>query len=359
MHQTLFSSYPLGRITLANRIVMSPMTRSRSPGNVPDAHVAAYYAQRATAGLIVTEGTSPSPDGLGYARIPGLFNDAQQAGWKAVTDAVHAAGGKIAIQFMHTGRVGHAANLPAGGRVLGPSAIAAPGEMYTDAQGMQAQPVPAAMTEADIEKAIGEFVSASKRAIAAGFDLVELHGANGYLIDQFLNAASNHRTDRWGGSLENRARFAVEIARRVTAEIGSDRVGIRLSPAGGNGAMVADANTPALYLLLAKEFKALKLAYLHLIDHSALGAPKPPEGLFAGMKEAFGGTFILAGGLTPDSAEAALKEHRADLVAFGRPFLSNPNLVAKFKRGEATLTPFNFKLAYTPGPEGYTDYPAN
>jgi N-ethylmaleimide reductase len=359
MTQKLFSTSQLGRITLANRIVMSPMTRSRSPGNVPDAHVAEYYAQRATAGLIVTEGTSPSPDGLGYARIPGLFSDAQQTAWKVVTDAVHAAGGKIAVQFMHTGRVGHQANLPAGARIVGPSAIAAPGQMFTDTQGMQDHPVPVAMTEADIEKAIGEFVSASKRAVAAGFDLVELHGANGYLIDQFLNAASNQRTDRWGGSLENRARFAVEVARRTVAEIGADRVGIRLSPAGGNGGMAADANTTALYLHLAKEFKTLKLAYVHMIDHSAMGAPKPPEGLFAGMKEAFGGTFILAGGLTAATAEAALTERRADLVAFGRPFLSNPNLVAKFQRGETNLTPFNFKLAYTPGPEGYTDYPAN
>jgi N-ethylmaleimide reductase len=358
MHNLLLSPHTVGSLSLANRVVMSPLTRSRSPGNVPSADVVTYYQQRATAGLIITEGTSPSPDGVGYARIPGLYNDAQQQAWKHVTDAVHAAGGKIAIQLMHCGRMSHALNLPEGSRVLGPSAIAAPGEMYTDQQGPQPLPVPTAMTEADIEKAIEEYVASSKRAMAAGFDAVELHGANGYLIDQFLNAASNQRTDKWGGSVANRARFVIEVATRVTAAIGSNRVGIRLSPAGGPGGMVADNNTPELYLTVAKALGQLKLLYVHLVDHSSMGAPRPTDGLFAGIKEAFGGPIILAGGHSADSAEAALKEHRADLVAFGRPMLANPNLVDKFRRG-AALTQVDFSTAYTPGPKGYTDYPAN
>jgi N-ethylmaleimide reductase len=359
MNDALLAPATLGPLTLTNHIVMSPMTRSRSPGNVPTADVATYYAQRATAGLVITEGTSPSPNGLGYARIPGLFTDEQQAAWKQVTDAVHAAGGKIAIQLMHTGRVGHALNLPQGARVLAPSAIAVSGQMYTDAQGPQPHPIPAVMTQAEIESTIEEYVSSSKRAIAAGFDAVELHGANGYLIDQFLNAASNHRTDQWGGSLENRARFAIEVATRVSAAIGPQRVGIRLSPAGGMGDMAADANTPALYLTLAKTFGQLKLLYVHLIDHSSMGAPKPPDGLFGGIKEAFGGPIILAGGQTAESGNTALLERRADLIALGRPFLANPNLVAKITRGETNLRQPDFATFYTPGPKGYIDFPAD
>ncbi len=204
----LFSPYRLGSIELKNHVVMAPMTRSRSIGNVPGPIVATYYAQRAEAGLIVTEGTSPSPNGLGYPRIPGLFNAEQVAGWKGVTDAVHKAGSCIVVQLMHTGRVGAVQNLPPGAKVIGPSPIAAPGQMYTDSAGMQDHPVPHAMTEADIEATIGEYAHAAKLAVEAGFDGIELHGANGYLIEQFLNVASNQRKDKWGGSVENRVRFA-------------------------------------------------------------------------------------------------------------------------------------------------------
>jgi N-ethylmaleimide reductase len=356
MSDLLFSEFKLGRVTLKNRVVMAPMTRSRSPNNVPADFVATYYAQRADAGLIITEGTSPSPDGLGYARIPGLFDDAQQAAWKKVTDAVHAAGGRIFVQLMHTGRVGHQANLPAGARVKAPSAVALAGDMYTDAQGPQPHPVPDAMTADEVEKAIGEFVASAQRAIAAGFDGVELHGANGYLIDQFLNTVTNHRTDAWGGSVAGRVHFAAEVARRVAAAIGGDRVGIRLSPQGGNGAMVPDADTDAVYLQLAKELRAAGLVYVHLVDHSSMGGPNPKAELFAGIREAFSGTLIISGGFDGPKAEAALEQKRGELVAFGRPFLANPTLVKKLKSGAALRAP-DFKLAYTPGPEGYIDYP--
>jgi len=356
MSDLLFSEFKLGRVTLKNRVVMAPMTRSRSPQNIPAEYVATYYAQRADAGLIVTEGTSPSPDGVGYARIPGLYNDAQEAAWKKVTDAVHAAGGRIFVQLMHTGRVGHEANLPPGARVVAPSAVALAGEMYTDAKGPQPHPVPHALTEPEIEHVLGEYVSASKRAIAAGFDGVELHGANGYLIEQFLNTASNQRTDGWGGTVAGRVRFAAEVARRVAAAIGGDRVGIRLSPAGGNGGMVVDADTDAVYLQLAKELRAAGLVYVHVVDHSAMGGPKPKPELVKGLREAFGGVLILAGGFDGAKAEAALQDKRGELIAFGRPFLANPTLVKKLKTG-AALRAFDFKRAYTPGPEGYVDQP--
>ena len=356
MSDLLFSEFTLGRVTLKNRIVMAPMTRSRSPNNIPADIVATYYAQRAAAGLIITEGTSPSPDGLGYARIPGLFDDAQQAAWKKVTDAVHAAGGRIFVQLMHTGRVGHAANLPKGARVVAPSAVALVGDMYTDAQGLQPHPVPEVMTEADIEKALTEHVASAQRAIAAGFDGVELHGANGYLIEEFLNTASNHRTDAWGGSIAGRVHFAAEVARRVEAAIGGDRLGIRLSPQGGNGAMVPDADTDAVYLQLMKELRAAGLLYVHLVDHTTMGGPAPKAELTAGLRETFGGTFIISGGFDGPKAEAALQAKRGELVAFGRPFLANPTLVKKLKTGQQLRSP-DMKLAYTPGPEGYIDYP--
>ena len=356
MSDLLFSEFKLGKLLLKNRIVMAPMTRSRAPGNVPADFVATYYSQRADAGLIITEGTSPSPEGLGYARIPGLFNDAQQASWKNVTDGVHAAGGRIFVQLMHTGRVSHELNLPPGARVKAPSAVALAGEMYTYAKGPQPHTPPEAMSEADIEQALTEYVDSSKRAVAAGFDGVELHGANGYLIEQFLNTASNHRTDGWGGSVAGRVRFAAEVARRVSAAIGGDRLGIRLSPAGGNGAMVTDADTDAVYLQLAKELRAAGLVYVHLIDHSSMGGPKPKPELTAGIRETFGGTLLLSGGYDGAKAEQALQDKRGELVAFGRPFLANPTLVKKLKTGQALRAP-DFKRAYSSGPEGYIDYP--
>jgi N-ethylmaleimide reductase len=356
MSELLFSAFKLGPLDLKNRVVMAPMTRSRSPGNVPPSFVATYYAQRASAGLIVTEGTSPSPDGVGYARIPGLYTDAQEAAWRQVTTAVHAAGGRIAVQLMHTGRVGHPANLPPGARMVAPSALAAPGTMFTDAEGMQPHPVPHAMTEADVERALEEYVASARRAMAAGFDAVELHGANGYLIEQFLNTASNQRSDRWGGTVAGRVRFAAEAARRVAAAIGGERVGMRLSPAGGAGGMVPDHDTEAVYLQLMRELRAAGLLYVHVVDHSAMGAPKPPAALLAGMREAFGGPFILAGGFDAATAEAALGAKRGELAAFGRPFIANPDLVAKLRTGRPLRVP-DQKTFYTPGPEGYVDYP--
>ncbi len=353
----LFQPFRLGRITLSNRVVMAPMTRNRSLGNVPGEIVATYYAQRATAGLLITEGVSPSPNGVGYPRIPGLYNAAQIAGWRAVNEAVHAKGGHIFAQLMHTGRASHVNNLPAGATVLAPSAVALPEAIYVDGQGNLPATLPTAMTEAQIESALEEYAQAAANAVEAGFDGVELHGANGYLMDQFLNAASNVRTDRWGGSVENRIRFALEATKRAAARIGADRVGIRLSPYGAFNGMNTDADTDALYTTLAGELGKLGLAYIHIVDHSAMGAPQVPATIKAAIRKAFGGTYILSGGYDATRADADLQAGLGELVAFGRPFIANPTLVAKLQSG-AALSPPDFASFYTPGPEGYTDYAA-
>jgi N-ethylmaleimide reductase len=353
----LFSKATLGSLTLQNRMVMAPMTRSRATNNVPNDLMVQYYAQRASAGLIVTEGTSPSPNGLGYARIPGVFSAAQVAGWKRITAAVHAQGAKMFIQFMHCGRIGHALNLPAGARILGPSAVAAAGEMFTDAEGMKPHPVPQAMTEADIKATIEEFVQAAKNAVAAGFDGVELHGANGYLLEQFIRPNSNQRTDRYGGSIENRARFVLEVADAVIKAIGKDKVGIRLSPFGVFNDMPAYDAMEADYTYLAQQLNARGLVYIHLVDHSPMGAPPVPDSIKKMFRSVFKGTLILSGGYDAARAKSDLAAGKCDLIAVGRPFLANPDLVARSKTGAAVNAP-DFSTFYTPGPKGYTDYPA-
>ncbi|HLP98959.1 MAG TPA: alkene reductase [Sideroxyarcus sp.] len=355
MSNTLFTPASLGKLPLKNRVVMAPMTRSRAIGNVPNELMEKYYRLRADAGLIITEGTSPSPNGLGYARIPSLFNDAQVHGWKRVNDGVHAAGGKIFVQLMHTGRVSHPANMAAGSKVLAPSAIAAPGEMWTDSSGMQPHPAPAAMSEDEIKQTIAEYANSAKRAIEAGFDGVELHGANGYLIDQFLNTASNQRTDQWGGSVENRIRFAVEVAKAAAAAIGADRVGMRISPYGVFNGMAPDAKMDALYLRLIEELNNIGLVYIHIVDHSSMGAPPVSAELKAKIRANFKGKYILSGGYDAARANADLDAQHGDLVAFGRPFISNPDLVQKLKDGTA-LTAYDPGTFYTPGEKGYTDY---
>lgn len=359
MPELLFTPFHLGRIELKNRAVMSPMTRSRSLGNVPNELVATYYAQRAAdAGLIVTEGTSPSPNGLGYPRIPGLFNEEQVRGWRLVTEAVHARGGRIFVQLMHTGRVTHEKNLPPGGRVLAPSAIELPDQkMWVDELSAQAPLTPAvAMTEADIEQAIEEYVTSAKLAIDAGFDGVELHGANGYLMEQFLNATSNRRTDAWGGSIEGRARFGFEVARRTAAAIGGDRLGVRMSPYGANGGMKADPEVETSYPYFAERMREAGLVYIHVVDHSALGAPPVSDTVKAAIRARFGGAIVLAGGYDIAKAEADLQAKKGELVAFGRPYLANPDYVARAKAGRPMNQP-DFATFYTPGPKGYTDYP--
>lgn len=353
----LYSKTMLGPLPLQNHLVMSPLTRSRAIGNVPNDLMAQYYTQRASAGLIISEGTSPSPNGLGYPRIPGIFSAEQVAGWKKITDAVHARGAKMFIQFMHCGRIGHSLNLPAGAKVLGPSAVAAAGEMYTDAEGLKPHPIPQAMTEADIKSTIAEFVQAAKNAVAAGFDGVELHGANGYLLEQFIRPNSNTRTDRYGGSIENRARFALEVVDATIAAIGKDKVGIRLSPFGVFNDMPVYPEMEADYTYLAQKLNAAGLVYVHLVDHSPMGAPPVPQSVKDMFRSVFKRTLILSGGYDAARAESDLAAGKCDLVAFGRPFLANPDLIERWKTGAPVNAP-DMATFYTPGPKGYTDYPA-
>ena len=354
----LFDTFSLGAVKLANRSVMSPLTRSRAvANNTPNSLMAAYYAQRAGAGLIITEGSSPSPNGLGYARIPGLFSDAHVQGWTQVTDAVHAKGGKIVVQLMHTGRVSHVVNLPAGASVLGPSPDACPGEMWTDSQGSLPHTPPRAMSEAEIRATVAEYARSARLALEAGFDGIELHAANGYLMEQFLNANVNRRTDAYGGSAAKRNRFVLEVVRAAVREIGAERVGIRLSPYGVFNGTGGYEGVDEQYRALVKELSSLGLMYLHVLDHSAMGAPGVPAPLKVALRAAFNGPFILAGGFDKASAEAALNEGRADLIAMGRAFLANPDLVERMRQDRPLNAP-DPSTFYTPGAQGYTDYPA-
>lgn len=356
----LFSSYPLGDIELNNRLVMAPMTRCRAIGNTASLLMAEYYRQRANAGLIVTEGTSPSPNGLGYARIPGLFNQDQAKDWQQVTDAVHEAGGKIYIQLMHSGRVSHQLNLPDGAEVIAPSAVPFAGNMWTDEQGELPCSEPRAMTTEEVEKTVDEYVQSAKLAIAAGFDGVELHSANGYLPNQFLDPATNQRQDDYGGSLKKRNRFVLEMAQEVSRTIGATKTGIRLSPHGSFNDMSEYPELTEQYGLLATGLGTLQLAYLHLVDHSALGQAKPlaatTEKVRDNFRSAGGGAIILSGGYDKQRAEADLQKGAADLIAFGRPYISNPDLVESLRR-DAALTPADETSFYMPGEEGYVDYP--
>ncbi len=355
MSKKLFTETKLGSLNLKNHLVMAPMTRSRAINNIPNELMATYYAQRAEAGLLITEGTSPSPNGLGYARIPGAYSAEQIAGWKLVTDAVHEKGGKIFLQIMHVGRVAHQANLPEGAEIVAPSAISAEGDMWTDTEQMQKTPVPREMTKEDIQQAVQEYVDAAKNAIEAGFDGVELHGANGYLLDQFINTASNQRTDEYGGSIENRSRFVLEVAQATVEAIGKEKVGMRLSPYGVFNNMAVYPELDDAYAYLAEELNKIDLVYLHLVNHSAMGAPEVPQGVVDRIRAAFKNTLILSGGYDAERAEQDLQSGAADLIAVGRPFISNPDLVTRFKEGIELAQP-DQDTFYSPDEKGYTDY---
>ena len=354
---SLFSQASIGSLSLQNHLVMSPMTRNRAIGNVPNELMAQYYAQRASVGLIITEGTSPSADGLGYARIPGMFSAAQIAGWASVVAGVHARGAKMFVQLMHCGRIAHPLNLPAGARILAPSAIAAAGQMYTDAKGMQPNAMPQAMSAADIRAAIGEYAQAARNAVQAGFDGVELHGANGYLLEQFIRPNSNQRADQYGGPIANRARFVLEVAEAVSGAIGKDKVGIRLSPFGVFNDMPPYDAMESDYTYLAGRLDALGLLYIHLVDHSSMGAPPVPESIRVMLRALPHCALILSGGYDLRRAQSDLEGGKGDLIAVGRPILANPDLLRRWQTGAVLNTP-DPATFYTPGAKGYTDYPA-
>lgn len=353
----LLTSYKVGEVELKNHVVMSPMTRSRATGNIPNELMATYYGQRSGAGLIITEGTSPSPNGLGYARIPGIFSNAQIEGWKKVTSSVHKGGGKIFVQLMHTGRINHPLNLPQGARILAPSSVKPKGQIWTDLKQLQDFPLPLEMTELDIEEARKEYVAAAKNAKEAGFDGVELHGANGYLLEQFLSPFSNIRTDHYGGSIENRCRFVLEVVEGMARTIGRGRTGIRFSPYGVAGDMSHYPAIDATYKYLAERLNEKGIGYIHLIDNSSIGRPPVPLELKELIRKIFCNTIVLAGGYTLERAESDINNGLGDLIAFGRPFINNPDLVERFRNRWPLSDNLDPKLYYTPGEKGYTDYP--
>jgi N-ethylmaleimide reductase len=355
-NEKLLSLYKLGKIELNNRIVMAPMTRSRAIGNIPNELMAEYYEQRASAGLIITEGTSPSPNGLGYSRIPGIFNDGQIEGWKKTTDAVHLKDGKIFLQLMHTGRISHRENMPNNTTIISPSAVKPKGQMWTDSLGLQDFPIPTEMSIEEIKHTKQEYITAASNAIKAGFDGIELHGANGYLIEQFLSPISNLRKDDYGGSFENRSRFLLEIMQDAIEVIGKDKVGIRLSPYGVASDMVYYPETEDTYKYLAEKLSKMGTLYIHIVDHSSMGAPEVPLEIKKAIRKNFEHTLILSGGYTMELAELDLESGLANLIAFGKPFINNPDLVERFSNDWRLSKELDMSTFYSPGEKGYTDY---
>jgi len=353
----LLTGTSLGDMKLSNSVVMAPMTRCRAIGNIPNELMGSYYSQRSSAGLIITEGTSPSVNGLGYARIPGIFDRIQTEGWKKTTDAVHMLGGKIFLQLMHCGRISHPLNMPEGTVIMAPSAVKPAGQMWTDAKQLQDFPTPKEISSNDIVNTIDAFVLATKNAMKANFDGVELHGANGYLLEEFLSPISNIRTDKYGGSIENRCRFVLEVVAAVAAAIGKERTGIRLSPYGIASDMAHYPELDATYDYLSKQLNAQGIAYLHLVDHSAMGAPKVPLAIKKTIRNNFKNTLILCGGYDKEKAEKDLKSGLADLIAFGRPFINNPDLVARMTNNWPLSQDIKLDLFYTADEKGYADYP--
>ncbi len=353
----LFTTDMVGSTKVQNRVVMAPMTRCRAIGNVPNELMSEYYRQRSGAGLIITEGAAPSPHGLGYARIPGIFNIQQVEGWKSITSAVHEAGGKIFVQLMHTGRISHPLNMPDGAQIFAPSAVKAAGQMWTDAKMLQDFPVPIAMTNEDLLHTKTEYVDSALNAIDAGFDGVELHCANGYLLEQFLSPVSNIRKDSYGGSLKNRCRFVIEVADVLAEAIGKEKTAIRLSPYGVASDMPHYPEIDATYKYLTERLNNLGIAYIHLVDHSAMGAPVVPFEIKKFIRNTFKNTIILSGGYDKERAEADIKSGLGDLIAFGRPFINNPDLVERLKNNWPLSQDLKMDLFYTADEKGYTDYP--
>jgi N-ethylmaleimide reductase len=349
----LFSPFQLGELKLPNRIVLAPMTRNRAgAGNVPGALNALYYAQRASAGLLVTEATQVSPQGVGYPNTPGIHSDEQAAGWRLVTDAVHAEGGRIFAQLWHVGRISHPSLQPGGALPVAPSAIAAEGTVFTGTAN-EAFVTPRALETAEIAGIVQQFAHAARQAKAAGFDGVEVHGANGYLIDQFLRDGTNKRSDAYGGPVENRARFLLEVTDAVAAVWGPARVGVRLSPHADFNSM-RDSNPAGTFLHATRALAGRNVGYIHFIEPADTALLKAPRlaPLVRGLHD---GALIVNGGYTRESGAAAVAAGTTDLVSFGTIFLANPDLPARFRR-DAALNPPDRATFYGGDARGYTDY---
>ena len=361
---SLFEPTHAGDIALANRIAMAPLTRNRAPDAIPSELTATYYAQRATAGLIISEATAISPEGQGYADVPGLYGTEQLDGWKKVTRAVHEAGGKIVVQLWHVGRISHTSLQPGHARPVAPSAIRAHAKTVLLKDGVPTftdTSEPRALDAEELPRIVQDYRHAARNAIAAGFDGVEIHAANGYLIDQFLKTGANQRTDDYGGSIKNRARLLLEVTRAIVDEIGGGRTGIRLSPVTPANDIV-DENPQPLFDYVVRELGKLGLAYVHVIEGATGGPRELPDRPFdyAELRNAYRaaggkGAWMVNNGYDRALAEAALA-NGADIVAFGRPFISNPDLVERLKQN-APLNELNRDTLYGGGAKGYTDYP--
>ncbi|MDW5442905.1 alkene reductase [Polaromonas sp. SM01] len=358
----LFLPLQLGPLHLPNRMVMAPMTRSRTsqPGDVPNELMATYYAQRASAGLTISEATQVSRQGQGYSFTPGIYSDAQVDGWRRVTDAVHAAGGRIVLQLWHVGRMSHA-SFHADGLPIAPSALSPDAQVWVvgdDGVGRMVDcPVPRAMTPEDIQTVISDFRRGAANAMRAGFDGVEIHGANGYLLDQFLRTTSNHREDAYGGSMANRTRFVEEVAAAVASEAGAERTGIRLAPFITQRNMNCPEIIPTI-LHLAKKLDDVGLAYIHLSEADWDDAPQIPEAFRRALRDTYQGRVMVAGKYDAERAERILREGSADLVAFGRPFIANPDLPARYA-AKLPLDTFDAQSLFGGDARGYTDYAAH
>ncbi len=354
----LFSPLRVGALDLPSRVVMAPMTRARAAGDgVPTPLMARYYAQRATAGLIVSEATQIDDEGQGYLRTPGIHTEAQIAGWRHVTSAVHGAGGRIVLQLWHVGRVSHPDNRAPGTRSVGPSPIAARVRIFT-ATGIHPAPMPHELAAHEIEQVVRQYARAARNAIDAGFDGVEIHAGNGYLIDQFLHESSNRRTDSYGASAENRSRLLWEVCAAVALAVGSERTGVRLSPFGAFND-VDDANPGDLFDVAIRGLAPIRPAYLHVINPEVSGDRSVSvKGVDVARfaRDRFEGALMVAGSYDAESAERVLSEGAADLIGFGRPYISNPDLALRLRKGIA-LAPADRATFYTEGEAGYTDYP--
>ena len=354
----LFEPGRIGTIEVANRVVMAPLTRSRAEeaqGDIPGSDMnIEYYRQRSNAGLIISEGTQVSPVGKGYMATPGIYSAEQVQGWKKITDAVHAAGSKIIAQIWHVGRITHP-DLTGGAEPIGPSAIAPNVVAYTH-NGKQEVPVPHEMSVDEIKAVVEQFRVAAANAKKAGFDGVEIHGANGYLIDQFLRNSTNHRTDSYGGSVENRSRFALEIVDAVVAELGKGCVGIRLSPVTPFND-ISDSQPQAVFGYLIEQLNQREIGFIHMIEGSTGGPREVPGFDYAWARSHFKGTYIANNGYTRDMAITAVENGTADAVSFGRMFIANPDLVTRLKTNAPMNEP-DPSTFYAPGPKGYIDYPS-
>lgn len=354
----LLSPFDLSGLKLKNRVVMAPMTRSRSGSErIPNALMAEYYAQRATVGLIITEGTAISKQALGWQNTPGIYTEEQVQAWKQVVDAVHTQGTPIFLQLWHCGRASHSSYQENGQLPVAPSAIKLNGESIHTDIGKQPYETPRALETNEVRLVVEDYRQAALRALEAGFDGVEIHGANGYLIDEFLQSKTNHRTDEYGGSLENRYRFLKEIIEAIATVLPSNRIGVRLSPNG----IYNDMGSPDFretFSYIAQQLNSLDIAYLHLLDGLAFGFHELGEPMtLANFREVFTGPLIGNCGYTQETAEAAIKDGSADLIAFGRPLISNPDLVERFANGWVLNPPADISIWYAFDQEGYTDFP--